>query len=170
MDRRFVLPLALLIAFSACGRRGGQVLRGDAAPPFSLATLTGTVVRFPEDVAGRAVVIRFWASSCRFCEKEMKEIDPIASRLSGDGISMLAVNVGQERDAVRSFVDRVTCHYSALLDEPAATARLYGVKGLPTTFFVLPNGRVQNRMVGELDASTFERMARELVSAGGGRR
>lgn len=143
---------------------------GDAAPPFALTTLAGETLRFPSDFVGRAVAIRFWAAWCPYCEKEMKEIDPVAARLAAEGLSVLAVNVGQDRSSVQSFVDRVGFRYPALLDEPAATARLYGVQGLPTTFFVLPNGKVRSRLVGEADAATFERLARELIAAGGGSR
>ncbi len=170
MARRFVLPVLLFFALSACGEGGGQVVGGDAAPPFALTTLAGETIRFPEDLSGRAVVIRFWAAWCPYCEKEMKEIDPVAARLRAEGLSMLAVNVGQDRTSVESFVERVAFRYPALLDEPAATARRYGVKGLPTTFFVLPNGKVRSRLVGEADAATFERLARELIEAGGVRR
>lgn len=170
MARRFALPLALTLALSACGEGGVQVAGGDAAPSFALTTLAGETIRFPEDLAGRAVVIRFWAAWCPYCEKEMKEIDPVAARLAAEGLSVLAVNVGQDRASVEAFVDRVAFRYPALLDEPAATARLYGVKGLPTTFFVLPNGKVRSRLVGEADAATFERLARELIAAGGGSR
>jgi peroxiredoxin len=170
MSRRIVLPLVLLLALSACGEGGRQVVGGDAAPPFALTTLAGETLRFPSDFVGRAVAIRFWAAWCPYCEKEMKEIDPVAARLAAEGLSVLAVNVGQDRSSVQSFVDRVGFRYPALLDEPAATARLYGVQGLPTTFFVLPNGKVRSRLVGEADAATFERLARELIAAGGGSR
>ena len=162
--------MALLLALAGCGRKTEQLQRGDAAPPFALTTLDGKTLRFPEDVAGRAVVIRFWAGWCRFCEPEMKEIDPVAAHLAGEGVSVLAVNVGQDRASVQAFVSRVGFRYPALLDEPAATARAYGVKGLPTTFFILPDGRVRTRLVGEADAATFERLARELIPASGGLR
>ena len=36
---------------------------------------------------------------------------------------------------------------------------------LPTTFFVAANGRIHNKLVGEADAATFERLARELLDA-----
>ena len=167
MARRFVLPMALLLSLPCCGGRKDPVQRGDAAPPFALTTLAGQTLRFPEDVAGRAVVVRFWAGWCRFCEPEMKEIDPVAARLSAEGVSVLAVNVGQDRASVQAFVDRLGFRYPALLDEPAATARAYGVKGLPTTFFILPDGRVKSRLVGEADTATFERLARELIQSSG---
>jgi thiol-disulfide isomerase/thioredoxin len=84
MARRFALSLALLLALSACGEGGVPVVGGDAAPPFALTTLAGETVRFPEDLAGRAVVIRF-AAWCPYCEKEMKEIDLVAARLPPKG-------------------------------------------------------------------------------------
>ena len=80
-------------------------------------------------------------------------------------LTLLAVNVGQDRATAQAFVARLGISYPALIDESAATAKAYGVTALPTTFFVAANGRIHNKLVGEADAATFERLARELLDA-----
>ena len=162
-----IVVLAVAVGSLACGGgRGGPLERGDPVPPFALETLEGPVLRFPEGLAGRGVIVRFWAAWCRSCEGEMKEIDPIAERLAASGVSFVAVNVGQDRPAVEAFARRLGIRFPMLLDEPAATAKAWGVKGLPTTFFVGPEGRVRRKLVGAAEAGAFERFARELVVPG----
>ncbi len=93
----------------------------------------------------------------------MKEIDPVAERLAASGVALVAINVGQDRAAVEKLGSRLGLRYPLLLDEPARTAKAWGVKSLPTTFFVGSDGRVRRRVVGESDAATLERFGQELA-------
>jgi peroxiredoxin len=150
---------------SGCGDAPPAVAlkRGDLAPVFELAQVGGGAVRFPDDTRGQPVVIRFWADWCRYCEPEMKALDAIYQLRRAAGLRMLAINVGQDAATVARFVGRLGISYPALLDEAATTARRYGVTGLPTTFFVSGDGRVQAKLLGEADAQTLERLCAELV-------
>ena len=161
--------LGALLAASACReRRTGPVERGDAAPAFALPGLTGEVIRFPEGFAGRhGVVLRFWSATCSVCEERLKELDPAARRLASSGVSFVAINVGQEKATVERIARRLGLGYPLLLDQPAATAKRYGVRALPTTFFVGADGRVREKLVGETGTEAFEAAARKLVAPGG---
>lgn len=151
---------------SVCGCADPESLnRGDRAPSFALTAVSGPAVRFPDAGAGAPTAIRFWADWCPYCYQEMKDLEPVAARLRSERFTVLAVNVGQDRTTVQSFVARLGIGYPALVDESAATAKAYGVKALPTTFFVGGDGRIRNKLVGEADARTFERLARELLDA-----
>ena len=155
------IVLAALVA--GCGERPA-LNRGDRAPPFALQAVTGTTVRFPAD-PGVPTVIRFWADWCPYCYQEMRDIGPTAAQLAPRGLIVAAVNAGQERAKVEAFVARLGIAYPVLVDEAGATARAYGVSALPTTFFVAADGRIHNKLVGEADAATFERLAQELLAA-----
>jgi peroxiredoxin len=161
---RLLVPALVATLLAGCGDKppAAALKRGDAAPAFRLTQVGGGAVSFPDDTRGQPVVIRFWADWCRYCEREMKDLDTIYQRRRAAGLRMLAVNVGQDPATVARFVGRLGISYPALLDESAATARRYGVTGLPTTFFVSGDGRVQTKLLGEADAQTFERLCAEL--------
>lgn len=164
MARLLFIPiLAFLLA--ACDGGGAKVNlnTGDAAPGFATRQLAGGTVKFPEDLAGKPVVLRFWADWCRYCEGEMKDIDQVYRRRQGEGLEVLAVNVGQDEKSVAAFMKKIAVSYPALIDEEAGIARQYGVIALPTTFFVDGEGRVKAKILGEADAATFERVAMELL-------
>jgi peroxiredoxin len=155
------IVLAALMA--GCGER--PVLnRGDRAPPFALQSVAGATVRFPAD-PGTPTVVRFWADWCPYCYQEMRDLGPTAARLAPRGLVVVAVNAGQERAKVDAFVAKLGIAYPVLVDESGATARAFGVSALPTTFFVAADGRIHNKLVGEADAATFERLAQELLAA-----
>jgi peroxiredoxin len=114
-------------------------------------------------MAGKVVVVRFWADWCRFCEKEMTEIEQVYKELSGRGLRVLAVNVGQDRETAQRFVERLELSYTTLLDPESETARNYGVIGLPTTFFIDRQGRIHSKILGESDASIFRQAVEPLL-------
>jgi peroxiredoxin len=156
--------IAFTLLLAACSAEPPAKLNiGDTAPAFAAQRLDGAVAHVPAAYAGRPLVIRFWADWCKFCEGEMKGIEPVYRRHQAQGVEVLAVNAGQDRATVAAFVGKLGISYPALLDEDAATAKRYGVVGLPTTYFIDRQGIVRAKIIGEADADTFERRLRELL-------
>ncbi len=159
-----LLCLALVVLLAACaGEPPPKVSRGDTPPAFETVRLDGAPARFPADLAGKAVVIRFWADWCKYCEGEMKDIESSYRRHQAAGIEVLAINAGQDRATAAAFVGKLGISYPTLLDEDAAIARRYGVVGLPTTYFIGRDGRVAAKQVGEMTAAAFEQQLAELA-------
>ncbi|MEY2631849.1 MAG: hypothetical protein RIR00_503 [Pseudomonadota bacterium] len=160
--RTLCLLFCLLLA--ACGGGDKPALNvGDAAPAFSGPQLDGPTFALAAGGRGQPLVIRFWADWCRYCEGEMRSIEPVYQQYRNRGLTVLAINAGQDRATVAAFIARLGISYPVLLDEDAAIARRYAVVGLPTTYFVDPAGVVRAKLVGEADAATFERHVRALL-------
>lgn len=160
---RFLTLLLIAPLLAACDGGAPKLNTGATAPAFTATSLDGSAIRFPEDVRAKPVVIRFWADWCRFCEGEMKAIEQVYQRRRGNGLQVLAVNAGQDKESVATFVKKIGITYPALLDEKSDIARQYGVTGLPTTFFVGADGLIKTKVVGEADEATFDRLAGELL-------
>jgi peroxiredoxin len=155
---------ALLVLLAACsGGEPAKVSRGDTPPAFETVRLDGAPVHFPADLAGKPVVIRFWADWCKYCEGEMKDIEGAYQRHRAAGLEILAVNAGQDRATTAAFVGKLGISYPALLDEDAKIAKRYGVTGLPTTYFIGRDGKVAAKQVGEMTAANFELQVAELA-------
>jgi peroxiredoxin len=156
LHRRLPVLIALVLLAACSAGQRVTLATGEPAPAFDSQRLDGTPMRFPADLTGRPVVIRFWADWCRYCEGEMRDIDAVLRRHPDSAIVVLAVNAGQDRTTAAAFVAKLGIGYPALLDEDAQIARRYGVAGLPTTFFVGRDGRVAAKQVGEMSAAAFE--------------
>ncbi len=158
------LPLFLALLLAACGGDApkSNINVGSPAPAFKTVTMAGAPAMFPEQFNGKPLVIRFWADWCKYCEGEMKAIEQVYQRHQEKGLTILAVNTGQDAKTVDTFMQKIGVSYPALLDEQSAIARSYGVVGLPTTFFVDAGGVVRAKIVGEADEVTFERHTMEL--------
>lgn len=158
--------VAILLAVSvlACdsGAPAVNVNIGAAAPAFRAPQLTAGELEFPAAMAGRPLVIRFWADWCKYCAGEMKGIEQVYQRHKDKGLQIAALNAGQDKAAIEAFIAKVGFTYPALLDESSDIARRYGVVGLPTTYFIDAQGVVRGKIVGEADEATFERQALAL--------
>jgi peroxiredoxin len=163
LSARVLVFWLLLSSLFGCSSERPQLARGTPAPPFSAKSLQGRAVEVPSGVAGQVVAVRFWADWCRFCEKEMAEIEKVYQELSGRGLRVLAVNVGQDRQTAQRFVERLGLSYTTLLDPESKTARNYGVIGLPTTFFIDRQGLIHSKILGESDASMFRQAVEPLL-------
>lgn len=162
--RTVLFSLLAALVLTACGGDDPARLNtGDAAPAFTTSSLGSASVKFPDDVHGKVVVIRFWADWCHYCENEMKAIEQVWQRHKAEGLEVLAVNAGQSKAEVEVFIKKIGVTYPALLDEQAAISKKYGVLALPTSYFVGRDGKIRAKLVGEADEATFERIAMELL-------
>ncbi len=152
----------LIMLIGGCGGDHPRLVSGEPAPGFELQRLGQGRVALDE-LSGSVVAVRFWADWCPFCRREMRELEPVYQRLRDQGLEILAVNVGQDPENVRRFVERVGYSYPTLLDSDSAVARRFGVIAIPVTYFIDRDGIVRGKIIGESDADTFERMAVPLL-------
>ncbi|MGD0281920.1 MAG: redoxin domain-containing protein [Dissulfurispiraceae bacterium] len=158
----FVLIFGL---FCGCSDQKVILRTGQTAPAFSLADINGKTLRFPEDLKGKVVAMRFWADWCKSCAEEMPVIEKTYNKYKDKGLVILAVNIGQEKDRVVKFVDGIKITYPVLLDPGAVVTKRYGVTGLPITFIIDRNGIIKQKILGEAGQKVFEDIVQEQLNA-----
>jgi thiol-disulfide isomerase/thioredoxin len=137
------------------------------APPLALRDPAGRLHALG-DYRGRAVLVNFWATWCDPCLDEMPSLQRLAERLADRPFAVLAVNYGESSGKVREFLSRMGVGLTALLDPGQQAARAWGVRVLPASFLVGPDGRVRYGVIGELDWASpeAERVVRGLLPPG----
>lgn len=164
-----VLIVALLLAGYIVrqpgGLAGGGVLRaGQPAPSFALPDLDGRRVALA-DYRGRPAIVNFWATWCVPCRKEMPDLEAAARRYREQGLVVLAINVQEEPERVRAFLDELQLRELVpLLDANAAVVTRYQIVALPSTFFVDRRGQLRDSHVGQLDGSDLARKLERLLN------
>ena len=130
-----------------------------ALPP---ATLEGFAGGEPVDLAdfrGEPLVLNFWATWCAPCVKEMPDLQEVASAAEGR-VAFLGVDVEDAPSNAEPFVEELGITYPLALDPRREYSRQVNNFGMPTTLFVDPDGIVQYRHTGPLDAARL----RELIA------
>jgi len=116
---------------------------------FSLRDLDGNKISL-EDYYGKPLIINFWATWCRPCEKEMPLLNETAINAS-NYLNVIGINVEEDRNTVLKFTENHLIDFPVLLDPDGKIADQFVVNGFPTTFFIDGNGVLRAIRVGELD-------------------
>ena len=111
----------------------------DPAIDFTLKDLEGNDISL-SDFEGKIVLLNFWATWCKFCDIEMPDLERLYTE--NEGIVVLGVNVGEDIDLVKDYVDEKNLSFPIVLDETTEIASDYLVSGLPTTYFIDENGMI----------------------------
>ena len=119
---------------------------------FRLPDLQGQL----QDIAqyrGKWLVVNFWATWCPPCVKELPSMQAVRNRLAGEPFEVIAVNVGEDFDQVKNFLNLLDAglDYPVLLDENLVTTKNWKVRALPTTYIIDAQGRARYIATGERD-------------------
>jgi peroxiredoxin len=132
----------------------GSIHPGDIAPDFTLQDLEGRPTSL-SDWRGHPVLINFWATWCGPCELEMPAIQKAYEAHQGEGLVVLAVAVDDSAENVRRFTEKHGLGFQPLLDDGEVSAA-FQVFGLPTSYFIDPNGGITDVHIGLLTESSIE--------------
>ena len=128
---------------------GVQRLTGDVGVPpvFELAALDGPVMD-PDALRGKVVVVNFWATWCGPCKEEMPSLERLQRTFAPSQVQVVAITTDQQEQAMRAFAKSLGLSFPILLDQSKDVSAAFGVRGLPTTVIIGPDGRIRGRAVG----------------------
>ncbi|BFU95339.1 MAG: putative Thiol-disulfide oxidoreductase [Nitrospira sp.] len=115
--------------------------------PFDLTTLDGRSLR-SQDLAGKVVLLNFWATWCGPCKEEMPSLARLQTRFDPAQVQILTVTADRHPQGIRQFFGQLGISLPVLFDEDQEVSRTFMVRGLPTTVLIAPDGRVSGRAVG----------------------
>jgi cytochrome c biogenesis protein CcmG/thiol:disulfide interchange protein DsbE len=121
----------------------------------------------PAEFQGRVSLVNVWASWCVPCHDEV----PFLQQLAQDPrLRLVGIDYKDHPDNARRFLNRYGNPFAASgADENGRAAIEWGVYGVPETFVVGRDGRIAFKLVGPINAETFERvLLPELHKALGG--
>ena len=137
--RRVICGLVLASA-SIFGQ--ASELLNTPAPDFTLKSMSGENLNLTEQ-RGNIIVLNFWASWCGPCRKEMPILQTFHDKYTDLGVQVWGVNVEQENQAGRDFINNIAVDFPILFDNENSLSAQYQVDAMPTTVIVDRNGQVR---------------------------
>jgi cytochrome c biogenesis protein CcmG/thiol:disulfide interchange protein DsbE len=129
---------------------------GHPAPDFVLSTLNGDDFKLSA-LRGRPVVLNFWATWCPPCRAELPDLKSAYQRYGGQ-VAIVGVNQVEPAATVAQFAKEFGLTFPVPLDQRGDVSRTYGVRSLPTTFFIDRNGIIRQFQNGPLTEATLAQM------------
>ncbi|CAN5745587.1 hypothetical protein BH23CHL5_BH23CHL5_11490 [soil metagenome] len=126
---------------------------GEPAPDFTAVGLGGEIISL-SDYRGTPVWINFWGAWCPPCRAEIPEIQAAFEELGPQGLTLLAVSLGDRPSVAGDFARKNGVTFTVLLDpDRTLTSREYPIYNFPTHIFVDADGIVRNIVLSEMNKS-----------------
>jgi peroxiredoxin len=157
----YIFFLLSFFLFSCSSSPRNSVEEGDIAPDFKTVNGMDDLISLSE-FQGKKVLIHFWADWCAECRAEFPKLEKAYQKYKMYNFEIIAINVGQSKNHVQSFVDEFNLTFPMLLDEHSEIAKQYGIRGLPTNFFIDEYMVVTKMIIGWVD----EKQINQIINKG----
>lgn len=119
------------------------------APPFTFTTFDGETIN-SDDLRGKGVVVNFWASWCDPCRDEAALLEATWRRERDNGIVFIGLDYLDQEPAAKEYLAEYDITYPNGPDLQSNAARRFGIKGVPETFFIDPEGKITEVVIGPI--------------------
>lgn len=139
---------------------------GDQAPDFQLRQINKNnevdTIQL-SDLKGKGVMLNFWATWCKPCEAEMPYMQELYPEYKDKGIEIVAVSLDSTELVVDRFIDKYDLTFPIPHDTSGEIRDLYKVGPIPSTFFINPDGEIQEFVSGALTLESLESYLRDIL-------
>lgn len=141
---------------------------GSPAPEFRLPALDGRGDVSLAAFRGRPVIVNFWASWCHPCRQEFPLLKQALRDHHAQRLAVIGVTFQDIAADSRSFVKRRGATWPQGVDDDGAVASAFGVRAIPLSFFIRPDGTIAARVFGVTSESALADPLAKLLGRASG--
>lgn len=140
--------LIAILAVAGLGLRNPAVTVGEKTPAFILTTFAGEEINTSE-LAGKVIVINFWASWCGPCADEAAELEQAWQHYKADGqVAFLGVDYLDTDSKALPYLEKYGITYPNGPDLKTRISAIFQIRGVPETYIVAPDGKLVSVKIG----------------------
>ncbi|MFP5390027.1 MAG: TlpA family protein disulfide reductase [Gammaproteobacteria bacterium] len=161
-------PILSPIILAACALLAAPAHASEAARPAPSFNLPGNAGPVKLDAyKGKLVYLDFWASWCGPCRQSFPWMNEMQAKYGAKGFQVIGVNLDAKPDDAKAFLEKTPATFVVAFDQSGATPRSYGIKGMPSSVLIGPDGKVLYEHSGFRPADRAELEKRISAAVGG---
>ncbi|HEX5637851.1 MAG: TlpA family protein disulfide reductase [Gammaproteobacteria bacterium] len=160
MTRRIFLISLLLTFVSVIHASELQPYTASAATPALKLRDMNNKEHDLNQYKGQIVLVQFWATYCTPCRKEMPSMNKMMTKMGKTPFKILAVNMGETEDEVKTFVNEVKPAFTILMDPAGNSIADWRVFAAPSNFIIGPDGKIRYTLFGGVEWDSEELIAK----------
>ncbi|MGD8428604.1 MAG: TlpA disulfide reductase family protein [Balneolaceae bacterium] len=112
----------------------------------------------------KAVLMNIWATWCAPCREETPEFVNLYNKYNDDGLVILGVSIDKQgKSVVRPFMEKYKVNYPIVIDDGTIMDKYGPTMGIPTTYLIDKEGKLQYFAVGALTQKELEPRIKKLL-------
>ena len=131
-------------------------------PELTMTTLDGKTIT-NKDLAGKVVIVNFWATWCAPCRAEIPDLVKLQTQYKDQLIVIGVLSEDEPGPHVSQFVADYKINYPIVPETQQLSAAFPGIYALPTTFMVGPDLRMMQKHIGQIRPAQIELETRVLA-------
>jgi peroxiredoxin len=139
-----------------------ELARARMAPAFAVTTTDGQRISM-DDLAGKVVLLDFWATWCGPCREALPHMREIAKKFQGQPLVVLSISLDSDEQKWKDFITKNEMTWLQYRDGgfTGPVAKMFGVEAIPHTFTIDADGVLQDEHIGD---ASIEGKLKKLVS------
>ena len=119
--------------------------------------MSGRMIPFSE-LAGKWVLINYWAGWCKSCIAEIPELNHFYEINKDKNVVIFAVNYdAYPLGMQQKLIKQLDIRYPSLKQDPASDLQLGDIRGVPVTFVINPQGELSDVLYGGQSAASLQK-------------
>ena len=160
---RLLIPVVALVALAAAACGAPPPVLANARLDFTMKDMHGNDVKLA-DLAGKPIVVNFWATWCAPCKAEMPMLVELAAKYAPQGLTIVGISTDDEAKEIRAFAEQFKVPYPMLVGlDRKDVLNSYGYTSLlPLSVFIRADGKIADRLIGARSEEVWENKIRAL--------
>ena len=143
-----VAALLGMVAIQLNKSQQGGVQVGEVAPVFVLTTFEGDQIS-TEELAGKVILVNFWASWCNPCELEAADLQTAWTMYKDtDQVVFLGVDWSDTETEAKAYMKKFGITYPSGPDYGTRISQAYRTQGVPETYIIDRAGNLAYVKIG----------------------